>query len=131
MCTCSICVDRSSLENTSFGQDRIDSGQQPVLGFAEGPPKSEAVIESCRPRGILIFDIYGAEWKTLNHRRMGFSIYLTTKHRIFLYFLKIMGDPNITISDLGRRNVSHPQCCQGPEVADSHRKVSSMEDKGH
>lgn len=53
------------------GQDQIDFGHQPVLGFAEGPLKLEAVIESHRPREILIFYISGAEWETLNHRNPG------------------------------------------------------------
>lgn len=72
MCKGSIWVlHMSHLENPSFGQDQIDSGRQPVLRLAEGPLKLEAVIESHRPREILIFDISGAEWETLNHRSPG------------------------------------------------------------
>lgn len=63
----------SLLENDFFGQDQIDFGHQPVLGFSEGPLKLEAVTEGQRPREILIFDIFGTEWEPPNQRNPDFQ----------------------------------------------------------
>lgn len=74
----------SVLENASFGQDSIEFGHQPVLGFPESPLKLGQVTKAQKPREMLIVNTSGIEWEAPGHRKLGFHYLPGHKNPCFL-----------------------------------------------